>query len=644
MSFLNSAFLIGLFAVFIPILIHLLSRKKPKRIDFSDLRFLQLAARRSVNKFRIKQYLLLLIRCLLIIILTLIFARPVIHYTSASNNVETVFLIDNSYSMDYYKDGKTRLAVAKDVVKKIVSLLNPQEQISVFSFSDALSDVVKNPTTDRQLILTELEKTKISYRKTDTVNAINGLTNYFQNNQYEKRIVLISDFAKNGWYEKKDIFNEKHRIICVDVGDNNAENFAVSNIETDNNQISAEISNLSIADRKISGSIYIDTKKYKDMFFETKAAKPIFTTFNLKNIENGIHRCFVEIENDKLLADNKHFFAFNFRQKPKILLVDGNPQFSDFKGETYFLKTALSNYATVKIINYSQFENELLDDYSALFLCNVSNFDKTTAMKLNHFISKNGCLVFFLGDKVSIDNYNTSIRFLLPGEISKILNGGNLSDYGLTANSEEIIKNTNIIRRFLLIPEKDSEVVFKFADDTPLLIKNNQNVFVFAVSANLNFSDIPVKPSFPIIIKRIMDYLVQSDTVIQSKKVGEKFERKNILLVTEIITPDSQIVKSPTDFVFDQPGVYEIKYKNRKTEFCNVNLDTHSGESDLTKINTAELKKILDKLYVGIVLADRHLEKNVKKLLYGNEITKYFLSVLLILVILETVIANLRMK
>src|SRR3989339_1824923 len=123
MSFLNPLFLIGISIVSIPIIIHLLSRKKPKKIDFSYLKFIEIASRRAIKKFRLRQYLLLLIRCLIIILFSLIFAKPVIRYVSASKDLETILLLDNSYSMDYYKNGKVRLDIAKETIKKTISLL-----------------------------------------------------------------------------------------------------------------------------------------------------------------------------------------------------------------------------------------------------------------------------------------------------------------------------------------------------------------------------------------------------------------------------------------------------------------------------------------------------------------------------------------
>lgn len=637
MTFLNSIFLWGLTAVSIPIIIHLLSQKKPRIIYFSDLRFLELAASRSVKKFKIRQYLLLLIRCFLISILTFIFARPVIHYVSSSKNTETVFLIDNSYSMEYYRDGKTRLEDAKSVVKQTLNLINPQEKIAVFSFSDIVLPVVKNPTTDKGLIISEIEKIKTEYKKTDIINAVNEVVKYFQNDKTEKRIIIVTDFAKNGWAQKKDSITQNYKIICVDVGENNPKNFAVSNVETSGNRITAVVSNYSDDKRSISMELSIDGKKYKSAFFEIYPHKSSEWSFDVKNIKNGIHKCFIEIEPDKLSADNKYFFAFNYREKPKVLLIDGHPQFSDFKGETFFLKTALANYSDVKVINFSQFENEETSSCSILFFCNVSDFNKDEVLLLKNLISSGRYLVFFPGDNISKEKYNTKLSFLLPCEVSSILNDGQLSNHNLPEKLE-MSTNENIKKRFLLIPKHNAKTLLKFSDDTPFLVKGKNNVFVFAISSNLSYSDIPIRPVFPIIIKHLFSYFLENDTLIKSANIGETYQKMAGEIIPEIVFPDGKIVKNQNELLFEKAGVYEIK--NHKTEFVNVNLDVKSGESDLTKIDTAEIKKLFDKNFLGTVIADNNFEKKIKKILYGNEITKYFILLLLIFVILETLLAN----
>ena len=643
MSFLNPVFLIGLAGISVPILIHLLSRKKPRKVDFGDLRFLEIAARRAVKKFRIRQYILLFLRCLIIVLASLIFARPIIHYAPSQENFETVFLMDNSYSMDYFSDGKTRLDVAKDCAKKIIKLLNPRERMTVFSFSDRLAPLVKNPTTEREIVLAEIEKIKTDYRKSDTPCAINELVKYFSGNDTKKRVILMTDFSKNGWQKKGCALKENYYIIGVDVGDSKAENFAVSNIESRFNEAVLSAANYSGSKKRISSSLYLDGNKYKSFFFEPPAGREASASFTFSNIASGVHRCSLEIEPDKLPADNRRFFAFDFTDKPKVLLVDGNPQFSDFKGEVFFLKTAMADYADIKIINYAQLDNERLDGYNLIFLCNVSNYSRDAAIKLNDAASSGKGLVFFLGDNVTAEKYNSALSFLLPCEIMQKTAGSELTESGIS-DSKELLRDINIVKRFLLSPKPGSEVLLKFNDNSPFLIKGRNNIFVFAVSSNLAYSNIPVKPVFPVILKQLFSYIKRDDIRIISLNIGDKYLPPAGISVREMIAPGNKPVKSPAEIQPEEPGIYEIKLSNRRTEYLNVNVDVSSGESDLAKIVPSDVKKYLSKSLIGMVYSDANFDRNIRKVLYGNEITKVLVWLLLAAFLLETWVANPRKK
>ena len=76
MTFLNPFVLLGLAAAAIPILIHLLNKRKLRTIDFSTLSFLKELQRNTMRKIAIRQWLLLLLRTFMILFLVLAFSRP----------------------------------------------------------------------------------------------------------------------------------------------------------------------------------------------------------------------------------------------------------------------------------------------------------------------------------------------------------------------------------------------------------------------------------------------------------------------------------------------------------------------------------------------------------------------------------------
>ena len=109
MVFLNPSVLFGLIAASIPILIHLLNLRKLKKIEFSSLDFLKELQKSKIKKVKIKQWILLLLRTLIIVFLVLSFSRPSVKtnlFGASGSTAKTtaVILLDNSFSMGVVTD------------------------------------------------------------------------------------------------------------------------------------------------------------------------------------------------------------------------------------------------------------------------------------------------------------------------------------------------------------------------------------------------------------------------------------------------------------------------------------------------------------------------------------------------------------
>jgi len=68
----------GAAAVAIPIAIHLLSRVRRTRVDWGAMRFVRLAYQRQRRRLRFERWLLLAVRCLLVVLAGLALAAPVL--------------------------------------------------------------------------------------------------------------------------------------------------------------------------------------------------------------------------------------------------------------------------------------------------------------------------------------------------------------------------------------------------------------------------------------------------------------------------------------------------------------------------------------------------------------------------------------
>ena len=121
MSFLSPLFFLGLGAIVVPILVHLIQRERKRVIEFPSLMFIQKIPYQSVRRRRIRHWFLLLMRAAAIALLVAAFARPFLSGASgalaaAGGNRELVILLDNSASMGYGNHWQRAVDAARSAV------------------------------------------------------------------------------------------------------------------------------------------------------------------------------------------------------------------------------------------------------------------------------------------------------------------------------------------------------------------------------------------------------------------------------------------------------------------------------------------------------------------------------------------------
>ena len=103
MSFLNIIMLGGLAAVAVPIIIHLLNRRKFQKVVWAAMRFVKTSVERNQRRMRVEDMILLVLRCLLLALLAIALARPAFKSGGADllgqSKVTAVVVLDNSASM-----------------------------------------------------------------------------------------------------------------------------------------------------------------------------------------------------------------------------------------------------------------------------------------------------------------------------------------------------------------------------------------------------------------------------------------------------------------------------------------------------------------------------------------------------------------
>src|ERR1041384_6663609 len=129
MSFLTPFFLLGLGAIAVPVLVHLIQRERKRVVEFPSLMFVRRIPYQSVRRRRIRHWALLMLRAAAILLIVAAFARTFFRQTAAANAVtggarEVVILLDQSASMGYGDHwGK-----AQDAARSVVRGLGPDDK------------------------------------------------------------------------------------------------------------------------------------------------------------------------------------------------------------------------------------------------------------------------------------------------------------------------------------------------------------------------------------------------------------------------------------------------------------------------------------------------------------------------------------
>jgi hypothetical protein len=202
LSFLNPAFLWALPAAAIPLIIHLLSRRRLPELPFPTVQFLRALEPREIRRIRLRELLILLLRTLAILLLALAFARPsleprgsVIHAAAAVG-----ILLDDSESMGALDEqARVRADEARSRALALVDASRPGDEISVTA-STAPEAGPSERSKDRVRLRRWIEQQAPAPLPARMVPALEWLRRALARSPLPAReLYVISDFQRDNW-------------------------------------------------------------------------------------------------------------------------------------------------------------------------------------------------------------------------------------------------------------------------------------------------------------------------------------------------------------------------------------------------------------------------------------------------------------
>lgn len=194
MSFANPAFLWALFALAIPVLIHLFHFRRYKTVYFTNVRFLREVRQERNNIRQLKRWLLLAARMLALFFLVTAFARPFIKGKdagAAETNAVSVYL-DNSYSMGLKHKGVELLEWGRDRSREIIDAYSETDEFLVLTNDMKIEE---QRWVSKQDALNYLDGVELSANTVPLATVIEKLDYLFTRSRSEVlRRYLVSDF------------------------------------------------------------------------------------------------------------------------------------------------------------------------------------------------------------------------------------------------------------------------------------------------------------------------------------------------------------------------------------------------------------------------------------------------------------------
>jgi Mg-chelatase subunit ChlD len=218
----------GAAAVSIPIAIHLLSRFRRKQQPWGAMRFLLAAYRRHKRRLRMEQWLLLLVRCLLVLMLGLALAGPLMggfvgQWAGGVNPQGRVvhLILEDGLSTRAEAVGQAeatnRFASLKRQARTLIDGLGPRDRVALWRASRPSEAVVGSPTAEHAKVRRALETMRPRFSRSDMSGALTSVADRLTEAQVQPQrglVVVLSDFARGAGYLRRPPRQTQQRLAA----------------------------------------------------------------------------------------------------------------------------------------------------------------------------------------------------------------------------------------------------------------------------------------------------------------------------------------------------------------------------------------------------------------------------------------------
>jgi len=639
MQFKHPEVLYFLFVLVFPILVHLFQLRRFKNEYFTNVQFLKELSIQTRKSSKIKKWLLLITRLLLLAALITAFAQPFFKAKESKNSSNEMYIVlDNSYSMQA-KGNKGEL-----LKRAIQDLLENTPENQTFSL------ITNNETywnTDIKSIQKEIQNSNYSALPFQLESAMAKIKSRKSANN--KDVIIITDAIGLKPNQLKSI-DKNFNTYFINPEAEQKNNIAIDSVymnQTLNNFYEIGVNLKSFGEQE--NAIPIGLYNYNKLVARTlvKFEKPEITIkFTIPKKEfNG----YVSISDASLKYDNIFYFSITKPEKTNVISI-GKTEKIGFLNRIYTSEEFNYSNSTLETLDYNTLEKQ-----DAIVLNELENLPQALVTNIKSFVEKGVILVFIPSTESKI------------GETNRLLGSLGQIQYGKNQNTTKLISKIAFQHPlFQSVFEKkidnfqypNTKQNFQInAANPPILSYDDQScfltsiqnpvssVYVFAAPINKMNSNFQNSP----LIVPIFYNMVQNNqkTGLNAITIGEN---QPFLVTTNLSKDEILEVKNENDKFIPTQQIFNNKVKLKFNDYPifagnfgiykkdeivrNISFNYNRSESDLEEpqiqLSGFKVVKSIETVFNNL-LSDRS----------NNEIWKIFVILTLLFLFLEVLIQKL---
>jgi hypothetical protein len=473
--------LLGLAALAIPVIIHLLNRRRFEVIDWGAMRFLQIS-KVTRRRLFLEEILLMLLRMgligLLVVALAGFFTQiDWLGRLEPRPNRDVVLIFDGSSSMNYTGGGTTPQDSAKEWAQQFVQGLKPGDAVAVFQARQQVVPVVAEPSRDLQRLMPQaIRDMKRPVGGCDLPGAIQAASALLKKSERSERdVIVLSDGQRFGWSDPATLQHWEQLAHQLDAGkpqgaagppprlwvvnvdpnrDPDPPNWSLAPLRVNRPVVPVGREVTFRTDLEIRGtqaytppyslSLEVDgelVRRLEPPPASVLAKGKIPLSFTHRFAAEGSHLVSLILEpdppgpslRDTVPDDNRQHFSVDVTPPLPVLIVDGDPDPAAKKRGAWSLRDALAPKndptpgVTARVVSIADFDAATLtagldaEHPRVLILCNVAALSKPQQDAVDQFLADGGGVLATLGSRVDKDDYNQQLyregRGWLPAKL-----------------------------------------------------------------------------------------------------------------------------------------------------------------------------------------------------------------------------------